>query len=80
MCGHHALVPRALIVSTYYDRNGTPPRKGGYADVWKGEYCGQDVAVKAIRTYTNRELQRVINVGYLLYPIWAYFVLKWCNV
>ena len=67
-CGHHTLLPSALIVSAHYDRAHNPPCKGGYADVWRGEYRGQDVAVKVLRTYKNRELRRMIKVG-RLYPI-----------
>ena len=41
--------------------------QGGFADVWKGEYCGQDVAVKVIRTYSNSDSQKMIGVsGWLL--------------
>ena len=31
--------------------------------MWKGEYGGRDVAVKVIRTYSNDELRKVINVS-----------------
>lgn len=43
--------------------------------MWKGEYDGQDVAVKVIRTYSNRELQKMIKVGCSLYSIWVYSAL-----
>ncbi|KAF9793333.1 kinase-like domain-containing protein, partial [Thelephora terrestris] len=59
-CGRHALLPGVLMVSVDYGQTSTEsPRRGGYADVWKAEYRGQDVAVKAIRTYSNRELRKV---------------------
>jgi hypothetical protein len=32
--------------------------------VWKGKYCGRDVAVKVVRTYSNIELQKVVGVSY----------------
>jgi hypothetical protein len=64
MCGHHALLPRTLKIPVCYDRTGTALYRGGFADVWKGQYCGRDVAVKVIRTYSNDDLQRVIGVGY----------------
>ena len=31
--------------------------------MWKGEYRGQDVAVRVIRTYSNDEVRRVVRVG-----------------
>lgn len=61
MCGHHALLPSALKVPVCYDQSSHALYRGGYADVWKGEYHGQDTAVKVIRTYSNVELQKVIN-------------------
>ena len=62
-CGYHTLLPSALRILVDYDRTSDALYRGGYADVWKGEYRGQDVAVKVIRTYSNRELQRVVNVS-----------------
>ena len=46
-----------------YDRTGDALYSGGYADVWKGQYCGQDVAVKVIRTYSSSDLEKVIGVS-----------------
>ena len=40
--------------------------RGGFADVWKGEHRGQDVAVKVLRTYLNSDLQKITGVGYRL--------------
>jgi len=65
-CGHRSLVPRALKVPVCYDRNGHPLYKGGFADVWKGEHSGRDVAVKVLRIYSSGDLQRIIDVGFLL--------------
>ena len=60
-------MPRALKIPVFYGQTGNVVYRGGYADVWKGQYCGQDVAVKAIRTYSNTELRKVINVGYSIF-------------
>ena len=62
-CGHHALLPRTLDIPVHYDRTGAALFRGGYADVWKGEHCGQNVAVKVIRTYSNSDLQKIIGVS-----------------
>ena len=62
-CGHYALLPRVLKIPICYDRTGVALYRGGFADVWKGEHCGRDVAVKVIRTYSNSDLQKIIGVG-----------------
>ena len=36
--------------------------------MWKGEHCGQDVAVKVLRAYSNSDLQKIIGVGHRLQP------------
>ena len=63
-CGRHALLPRTLKIQVRYNQTGTALYRGGFADVWKGEHCGQDVAVKVIRTYSDDELQKIIGVSY----------------
>ena len=68
MCGRHGFLPASLKIPVCYDRTGTPLYRGGFADVWKGEYCGQDVAVKVLRTYSNDVLQKTIHVSGWPYP------------
>lgn len=65
-CSHYAFLPRALDIPVSCDQNGAALYRGGYADVWKGKHCGQDAAVKVIRTYSNCELQKVISVSLCL--------------
>ena len=67
MCGRHALLPRALKIHVRYDRTGVALCRGGFADVWKGEYRGRDVAVKVLRTYANSDLQKMTGVGCRLF-------------
>ena len=62
-CGRHALLPGALRVSVCYDKTSNALYRGGYADVWKGKLHGQDVAIKVIRTSSNDDLRKIINVG-----------------
>jgi len=64
LCGRHALLPTTLKTPISFERTGDALYRGGFADVWKGEYRGRDVAVKVIRIYSNSELQRVIGVSY----------------
>ncbi|KAF9649070.1 kinase-like protein [Thelephora ganbajun] len=60
-CGHHKLVPTTLKIPICCDRTSNVLYRSGFADVWKVEHCGRDVAVKAIRTYSNSDLQKVIG-------------------
>ena len=64
MCGQHAYLPRAMKIHAEYDRASVALYRGGSADVWRGIYCGRDVAVKVIRTYSNSDLRKIIGVGY----------------
>ena len=52
-----------MKVPICYDRTSDALFRGGYADVWKGECRGRDVAVKVIRTYSTSDLQKIIGVG-----------------
>ena len=52
-----------MNVPICYDRAGDALYRGGYADVWKGECRGRDVAVKVVKTYQISELQKIIGVG-----------------
>ena len=64
MCGRHTLLPATLKTSIPFKRTGDAMFRGGFADVWREEHRGRDVAVKVIRIYSNSELQRVIGVSY----------------
>ncbi|KAF9790630.1 kinase-like domain-containing protein [Thelephora terrestris] len=60
-CGNYAILPGALKIPVLYDRTSNPLYSGGNSDVWKGEYCGRDVAVKVIRMYSNSDLRKVVG-------------------
>ena len=64
MCGHYALLPSATHITASYGRTGSVLYRGGFADVWKGEYSGLEVAVKVIRTYSDKSLKGVIGVSF----------------
>ena len=68
-CAQHALLPRSLKVPICYDRTGHALFRGGYADVWKGECRGRDVAVKVMKTYPSSDLQKIIGVGRCTCPL-----------
>jgi len=63
MCGRRAVLPNAMKVLVQYDRTSAPLCRGGFGDVWKGEYCGREVAVKVVRTYLNSHLQKILGVS-----------------
>ena len=55
-----------MKIHAEYDRTSDALYRGGSADVWKGIYCGRDVAVKIIRAYSDSDLRKIIGVGYVL--------------
>ena len=71
-CGRHALLPTTLRIPISYERTGEASYRGGFADVWKGEYRDQEVAVKVIRIYSNTDLQKVAGVSHWLRSVPAY--------
>jgi len=52
-----------LKVPIPFEQTGNALFRGGFADVWKGEHSGRDVAIKVIRIYSDSDLQRVIGVS-----------------
>ena len=63
ICGYHALIPQSLEISLCYDPNEQPICRGGFADVWKGQYHGREVAAKVLRLRQREDLERVRRVG-----------------
>jgi len=46
-----------------YDRLGIPLFRGGFGDVWKGNYEGRDVAVKVLVVYSTSDLDKLTRVS-----------------
>jgi len=63
ICGRQVLLPRSLHIPLCYNRLDTPLYHGGFADVWKGEHQGLQVAVKVLRVYTTSDLGKIASVG-----------------
>ena len=63
ICGHQSLLPKSLAVPICYDPTETPQCHGGFADVWKGEYGGKEVAAKALRISLKSDLDRIRRVS-----------------
>lgn len=64
VCSRHGLLPRSVQIPLCYNPLDTPLYHGGYADVWKGEYQGRDVAVKVLKVYSTDDIDKVKQVGY----------------
>ena len=42
--------------------NDVPFASGGYSDVWRGLYRGEDVSIKAFRVYTSDNIRQLTKV------------------
>ena len=62
LCGCLALLPRPLQIPVRYDRWSTPQCRGGFADVWKGQYQGRPIAIKVTRAYQKSDLDKIRRV------------------
>jgi len=69
VCSRQALVPRSLEIPLCYDPNERPACQGGFADLWKGQYRGKEVAAKVLRLRPTDDLERVRRVGF-----------QWCSL
>jgi hypothetical protein len=56
ICGGQALLPQSLVIPLCYDPTKHPVCSGGYADVWKCQYHGREVAAKVLRVYQIDDL------------------------
>ena len=63
ICGRESLLPKSLQIPLCYNPMDTPQTHGGLADVWKGEYQGQEVAAKALKVYRTSNLKGIRKVG-----------------
>ena len=62
VCSRQALLPRSLAIPLCYDPMETPLCCGGFADVWKGQCRGQEVAAKALRVALTSDIVRIRKV------------------
>ena len=68
MCARHALLPASLKIELCNSLPGVLLYRGGFGDVWKREYQGQEVAVKVLRIYATNDLPEVTRVRRSLFP------------
>lgn len=64
ICGRETLLPRSARISVDLNQSGSPLYRGGFADVWKGEYQGTQVAIKVIRIYSKSDFAKVQKVRF----------------
>ena len=62
------MLPRSLQIELCYNLAGIPHCRGGFADVWKGEYHGLEVAAKVLRIYATSDLQKITRVSHSVAP------------
>ena len=63
ICGQQALILRSLTIRLDYDVTGDPRYRGRFADVWKGQYQGRDVAVKVLKLRSEGDPGEIRKVG-----------------
>ena len=63
ICSAANQLPASVVLSAGLTKHGdTPVASGGMTDVWRGEYQGTRVAIKAFRTYSPQNLQEAMEV------------------
>ncbi|TFY56055.1 hypothetical protein EVJ58_g7874 [Rhodofomes roseus] len=75
LCASAGQLPESYMVSTE-ERNGLkitseyPTAFGGFADIWQGQYRGQDVAIKALRVSGRDRIQTVEKMFFKEVVLW----------
>ena len=66
LCGHYELVPVSYTASRErISKVGEHAiTSGGFGDVWKANFDGRDVAVKALRIYKTDDVRKIKRVGH----------------
>ena len=63
ICSRHGLLPRSVQIPLCYNRLDAPLYHGGYAEVWKGQHQGREVAVKVLKVCLADDLNKITRVG-----------------
>ena len=66
ICGHYALIPKSMQIPLCYNPTSAPRYQGGFAEVWKGEHEGAEVAVKVLKVFITSDLTKIMKVGFLV--------------
>ena len=68
ICSRHASIPGSIQVPLCYNRAEAPRYQGGFAEVWKGEHQGVEVAVKVLKVFVTSDLLKITRVGFPVLP------------
>ena len=64
ICGRYTLIPRSIQIPLCYNWIDAPRYRGGFAEVWKGEHKGVEVAVKVLKVFMTSDLTKIMKVGF----------------
>jgi len=57
------MLPRSIQIPLCYNRTDAPLYHGGFAEVWKSEHQGREVAVKVLKVYVTSDLVKITKVS-----------------
>ena len=60
--GREGILPKSLSIQFHYNPREAPECSGRLVDMWKGEYDGQAVAVKAPRVHLMGDIEGIRKV------------------
>jgi len=64
LCGASGLLPTSAVLSAGLEKRGTiAVASGGFTDIWRGEYNGAQVAIKALHIYPALNLKEAKEVS-----------------
>ena len=64
VCAGHSILPSSLRIELGGGITGPALCHGGFGDVWKREYQGQQVAIKVLKMYSSNDLRKVTRVSH----------------
>ena len=63
ICGREPSFPKSLSIPLCHNAKDTPRYSGVFADVWKGNHNGREVATKALRVYRTSDFDEIKKVN-----------------
>ncbi|KAF9644941.1 kinase-like protein [Thelephora ganbajun] len=59
ICDRQALLPRSVQISLCFNQTDMPLYEGGFANVWKGQHQGHEVAVRVLKVYLTSYFEKI---------------------
>jgi len=73
VCSATERLPTSALLSTGLEKRGNiAVASGGFTDIWRGEYCSTQVAIKAFRIYPAHNLKQAKQVSIRSTPMVYY--------